>query len=90
MKCLDICRKESKPCENKSCRLWNDYKPELNCTLQTVDINGGLSLRDAASRLGISFVRVKQIEDAALDKLLSALVKETGHSRETLKEVLFY
>ena len=90
MKCLDICREMKKPCDNRECRMWNDYKPELNCTLQTVDVNGGLSLREAAARLGISFVRVKQIEDAALDKLLSALVKETGHSRDTLTEGIFY
>lgn len=90
MNCLETCKKLNQPCKNTSCRMWNDYDSEFNCTLQTVEKNGALSLRDTADRLGISFVRVKQIEDGALDKLLSALMKQTGYSKERLKQVLFY
>ena len=63
MKCLEICRKNSKPCQNKECRLWVDYGPDLNCVSETVSNHGALTLREVAKRLNVSFVRVKQIED---------------------------
>jgi hypothetical protein len=69
MKCLDECRKAKKPCREKSCKMWLDYKKDLNCCLETVDVHGALTLREVADRLGLSFVRVKQIQDKALKKL---------------------
>jgi len=69
MKCLKECRENKKPCRNKSCRMWIDYKDELNCVCESVNRNGQMSLRDVADRLGLSFVRIKQIEDAAISKL---------------------
>jgi hypothetical protein len=69
MNCLEECRKKNSPCKNKSCRLWVDYKEELNCCCESVKLNGQMSLREVAARLNISFVRVKQIESAAIDKL---------------------
>jgi hypothetical protein len=61
----------NKPCEECECRQWLDYKDDLNCTLVAVDKHGPLNLRQIGERLGISFVRVKQIQDAALAKLAS-------------------
>ena len=61
----------NKPCEECKCRQWLDYKEDLNCTLIAVDKHGPLNLRQIAARLGSSFVRVKQIQDAALAKLAS-------------------
>ena len=58
-----------KPCEECECRQWMDYKDDLNCTLIAVDKHGPLNLRQIGERLGISFVRVKQIQDAALAKI---------------------
>jgi DNA-directed RNA polymerase sigma subunit (sigma70/sigma32) len=49
--------------------MWIDYKKEFNCCLETVEKNGALTLREIADRLGVSFVRVKQIQDKALEKL---------------------
>tara|TARA_B100000287_G_scaffold373736_1_gene373093 strand:- start:566 stop:706 length:141 start_codon:yes stop_codon:yes gene_type:complete len=37
--------------------------------LETVDKHGALTLREVADRLGVSFVRIKQIEDKALKKI---------------------
>ena len=70
MKCLDECRNNKKPCSNKSCRLWIDYKDELNCACESINRNGQMSLREVAARLGVSFVRIKQIEDLAISKLV--------------------
>jgi hypothetical protein len=69
MKCLDICKKHGVPCPNKGCRLWVDYKKDLNCVNETVTKYGPLTLRETAKRLNVSFVRVKQIEDKAIKKL---------------------
>ena len=45
------------------------YEKDLNCTLVAVDNHGSMTLRETGDRLGISFVRVKQIQDVALQKL---------------------
>jgi len=65
--CID--NKISCPKENSDCRYWVDYERDLNCTLITVKQHGNLSLREVADRLGVSFVRVKQIQDKALKKI---------------------
>jgi len=69
MKCRDMCKSFEISCPNKECRYWLDYEPELNCVLESVEKNGELTLRECAERLGISYVRVKQIEDGALKKI---------------------
>jgi len=69
MNCLEECRKNRKPCQNQDCRLWVDYKKDLNCVNETVSKHGPLTLRETAKRLNVSFVRVKQIEDKAIKKL---------------------
>ena len=77
MKCIKKCRKQKSPCGEKKCRLWIDFKGDLNCTLETVERNGSLTLREVADRLGVSFVRIKQIEDKALKKLSKITQKDT-------------
>jgi len=71
IKCLRKARQEKKPCDDADCRQWIDFPEDLNCALQTIESSGNrpLTLREVAKRLGISFVRVKQIEDKALKKL---------------------
>ena len=59
----------NKPCEECKCRQWIDYKEDLNCTLVAVEKHGPMTLREVGDRLGISFVRVKQLQDVALAKL---------------------
>ena len=88
MKCIDECRLAKKACSKKECRMWLDHAADLNCTYETVRKNGSLSLREAAKRLNISFVRVKQIEDEALSKLMKALRAQTGLEEEYLRELL--
>jgi DNA-directed RNA polymerase sigma subunit (sigma70/sigma32) len=49
--------------------MWIDYEEEHNCTLVSVYEKGSLTLRQVGERLGISFARVKQIEEKALLKM---------------------
>jgi len=67
--CAKKCHIASEECKNKDCRLWIDYDPDLNCTLIAAKKNGPMTLREVAERIGVSFVRIKQIEEAALEKL---------------------
>ena len=69
--CAEKCLKQNTDCKKTDCRYWIDYKEDNNCSLCTVEKNDckGLTLRETAERLGLSFVRIKQIEDAALRKI---------------------
>tara|TARA_R110000824_G_scaffold71827_2_gene183748 strand:- start:156 stop:383 length:228 start_codon:yes stop_codon:yes gene_type:complete len=69
MRCLEMCKIFDVSCPNEGCRYWLDYERELNCALKSVEEHGELTLRQCGERLGISYVRVKQIEDGALKKI---------------------
>ncbi len=68
-KCSEVCVKCEVSCPAKDCRYWIDYKEDLNCTLIAVKKNGSMTLRQISDRIGVSFVRVKQIEDKLKKKL---------------------
>jgi len=69
-KCVSACKKLGVSCPVTSCRSWMDFEEDLNCAEVTIDKHEkGLTLREIGERLGISFVRVCQIEKAALTKL---------------------
>jgi hypothetical protein len=68
--CAKECISENKQCDRTGCRLWVDYKKDLNCTLITVRNNKGpMSLEETAKRFDLSIVRIKQIQDKAVQKL---------------------
>jgi hypothetical protein len=69
--CAKKCFDQNINCKKTDCRYWIDYKKDNNCSLCAIEKNDckGLTLRETAERLGLSFVRVKQIEDAALKKI---------------------
>ena len=67
--CFDFFDRLSKSCGKQECRHWIDYEGDSNCSVVCANKNpGGLSLRDVADRLQISFPRVKQIQDKAMEK----------------------
>ena len=70
---MKSCSKEciiNKKCCNKSeCRHHINYKEDLNCCLIAIAKRGNMTLSEVGERLGISYVRVKQIETVALNKL---------------------
>ena len=72
--CTTACKKAKVSCPNQECRYWIDYEEDLNCAFVAIDKNeGGLTLREVGERLAISFVRVCQIEKAAVAKLKKRL-----------------
>lgn len=82
MKCLNECVENNLSCENKECRHWMEYDRDLNCSIYAADTHGAMTLDEVSKRMGMSLVRVKQIEQAALVKLKkrnSKLIKELLH-----------
>lgn len=61
-------------CNNTECRMYMDYAEDLNCTLVAVEKHGDMTLQEIAVRHGISLVRVKQIADAAMEKIKKPLL----------------
>jgi DNA-directed RNA polymerase sigma subunit (sigma70/sigma32) len=68
-KCLEACKNLNTSCPVKDCRYWIDYEQDLNCTLESVNKNDAMTLREVGDRLGLSYVRVKQIQDSVLNKI---------------------
>jgi hypothetical protein len=71
--CTAACKGLEVSCPNQKCRMWIDYEEDLNCTNIAVERHGDMTLREIAKREGVSFVRIKQIEDAAKVKLRKRL-----------------
>mgnify|MGYP003150975256 CR=1 FL=1 len=69
MSCVETCEKTQAACCNKSCRYWLDYPQDLNCTIICANNHGSLTLVEVAKRIGVSHVRIKQIQDKAMKKL---------------------
>jgi len=67
--CAEACVKHNVTCPVKDCRLWIEYDQDLNCTDIAVAKHGKMTLREISERLGVSFVRIKQIEDGLKVKL---------------------
>ena len=80
MKCLEECIKNKQPCKQNDCRHWIDYKEDMNCLHESIDKHGTMTLREVADRLGVSFVRIKQIEDKAMRKLNKLLQNSTKYN----------
>ena len=76
-KCQETCvaLKKGECCQNTECRNWIDYPKDLNCVLVAVRKNGQMTLHETSKRLGVSFVRVAQIEKKALSKLFKKFEK---------------
>ena len=71
--CAQQCLKDKECCFANNCRYHIDYEDEFNCSMISIYENGALSLREIAKREGLSFARIKQIQDKALIKLQKRL-----------------
>ena len=67
--CYRKCIELEIECPIKDCRLWIDFSKEKNCSLISINEHDSMTLREIGERLGISFARVKQIEQKALAKI---------------------
>ena len=86
-KCFQMCVDNDVSCPVNDCRYWINYEEDLNCAIVCANQNGPLSLREVADRMGVSFVRIKQIEDLTVDKIVKRLARE-GVSREDVISIL--
>ena len=69
MRCLETCKKLNTTCPVEDCRYWIEYEEDLNCTFESINKNDAMTLREVAERIGVSYVRVKQIEDKIINKI---------------------
>ena len=66
-------------CSDRNCiseRCWIDYPEDDNCIYNSIEKHGAMTLEEVGKRLGISFVRVRQIEQAAMEKLRKRIMLE--------------
>ena len=77
IKCHSVCARQNKPCEEKSCRLWIDYKEDLNCTEIAVQKNDKMILREIGDRLKLTPSRIKQIQNEAIKKITNRIIQIT-------------
>ena len=68
-KCLQVCKELNVSCPVKECRYWIKHNEDTNCIFDAIAKHGNMTLRETAERLGISYVRVKQIQDSVLKKI---------------------
>jgi|TARA_R110000744_G_C19230863_1_gene548154 DNA-directed RNA polymerase sigma subunit (sigma70/sigma32) len=75
--CFEVQEAWRLECDQKECRNWMNYGEDLNCAVVCArKYENGLSLREVADRMGVSFPRISQIEHAAFKKLGDAGVLE--------------
>ena len=67
--CARSCLKDNVSCTQTSCRYWIEYTGEQNCSLISIYLNGAMTLKQVGERLGLSLVRIKQIESETLKKI---------------------
>jgi len=68
-KCAEILDFESETCDSSECPLWINFKKDCNCINVSIKKHGNLTLQQVGERMGVSHVRIKQIQDKALKKL---------------------
>ncbi len=76
MKCLKVCQELKYACPITECKSWIDYEEDYNCIHEAISKTGPMTLREISMRMGVSFVRIKQIEDKALKKLSKRVKNE--------------
>ena len=74
--CCNCCIVNDVGCPIEDCRHWIDYEDDLNCSLIAVEKHGTMTLREVSDIMGITFVRVKQIQDKSLKKFMTRINKE--------------
>ena len=71
--CFEVHERWRLPCDQTECRNFMTFEDDLNCAVVCArKHDNGLSLREVADRMGVSFPRVSQIEHAAFKKLNTA------------------
>ena len=66
---------KKKDCSEENCRCWIDYQEDDNCMYVSIEKHGAMTLDEISKRIGVSLVRVSQIEKQALKKLSKKIKK---------------
>jgi len=74
--CSEKCREKGVGCPVLECKYWIDHGEDHNCALIAIDEHGPMFLEEISKRIGVSHVRVLQIQNAALKKLSKRYNKE--------------
>ena len=68
--CAKKCKQHRVTCPVNDCRMWIDYPEENNCSLISIEEKGkGLTLYEVSDRLDINYLKVRQIEIKAIEKI---------------------
>lgn len=67
--CTEECRKDKAPCKREACRHWMQYEEDLNCSIIAAEDHGPMTLEEVSKRIGLTLVRIKQIEEKAMTKV---------------------
>ena len=68
--CYEAQEKYKVSCDQTECRHWIKYEEDLNCSIVCARKNdNGLSVREVAKRLEVSFPRISQIERGLFKKI---------------------
>lgn len=67
--CAKACEDNNVSCPFKECKHWINFEKDKNCDLISIQKCGELTLREVGERLGVSYVRIKQIESNAIKKI---------------------
>ena len=74
--CSQACLDKEIECDFQDCGHWINFSEDQNCDLISIKKNGPLTLRQVGERLGVSYVRIKQIEDVAIKKIRNSSTLE--------------
>ena len=74
--CTEACKELDTSCPNEDCKSWINYEKDLNCIDIAIEKHGPMTLRQVAKRMNYSFVRIKQLEDEAKEKIKEHLNEE--------------
>jgi len=68
--CTKKCKQLNIGCPVEDCRMWIDYPEDNNCCLVSIDDKGkGLTLYEVSDRLGLHYLKVRQVEIKAKEKI---------------------
>lgn len=72
MKCYQMHESQELECKNKKCRQWINCKENQNCTL-IASKEGPMSLQEIGDIMGVTRMRICQMEKRIIQKLSSII-----------------
>ena len=73
MKCFELHEDCKRECANKTCKMWLNASEHQNCTIIAAK-RGPLSLQQIGDILGVTRMRICQIEKKVIEKLAAHIL----------------